>query len=245
MTFRVRKKRKSPRGLMPYALGAAAVAALLASTACESNAPHRSDDPAPWAAPSMTGWVKPRETDSTQPDETASVKPAETAPAKPGGGKGNSRNGGRNFAAPCAADALSVTAVKEPADSREARHLLITVQNVGDAKCSLYHYPHVRLGADAQTTVPVIKDSAPDPGMPVAIAPGEEAHTALLVSGGAREEYKAQAITLTLHGRELGSNASNPIDVPMPVDMLYADDGQLLTYWTPASGAALDFIMSK
>ncbi|MFE7109213.1 hypothetical protein ACFU98_00535 [Streptomyces sp. NPDC057575] len=33
--------------------------------------------------------------------------------------------------------------------------------------------------------------------------------------------------------------------VPMPVDTLYADDGQLVTYWTTASGYALDFIMSK
>jgi hypothetical protein len=31
----------------------------------------------------------------------------------------------------------------------------------------------------------------------------------------------------------------------MPVDTLYADDGQLVTYWTTASGFALDFIMSK
>ncbi|WP_112468682.1 DUF4232 domain-containing protein [Streptomyces triticisoli] len=80
---------------------------------------------------------------------------------------------------------------KEPADSKEARHLLITVQNAGDEKCDLYHYPHLRLGADAQTTVPVIEDSDPHPGAPVTIAPGEEAYAALLVSGGARDEYEA------------------------------------------------------
>ncbi len=37
----------------------------------------------------------------------------------------------------------------------------------------------------------MIEDSDPDPGAPVAIAPGEEAYAALLVSGGARDEYEA------------------------------------------------------
>ncbi|WP_405736225.1 DUF4232 domain-containing protein [Streptomyces sp. NBC_01537] len=135
-------------------------------------------------------------------------------------------------------------ATKEPADSKDARHLLITVQNAGDKKCNVYHYPYVKIG-DAQGPAPVIKDSSPDPGKPITIAPGEEAYAALLVAGGARDEYEAKSITLTLHGSKLGSKAGEPIDVPMPVDTLYADDGQLVTYWTTASGSALDFIMSK
>ncbi|MFD1276142.1 DUF4232 domain-containing protein [Streptomyces kaempferi] len=114
-----------------------------------------------------------------------------------------------------------------------------------DKKCNLYRYPLVRLGADARTTVPVIKGSDPTPGVPVTLAPGEEAYAALLVSGGARDEYEAKSITLSLQGRKLGSNAGKPIDVPMPAPTLYADDGQLVTYWTTASGFALDFIMSK
>ncbi|WTT05059.1 hypothetical protein OG361_37045 [Streptomyces sp. NBC_00090] len=84
-----------------------------------------------------------------------------------------------------------------------------------------------------------------DPGVPVTIAPGEEAYAALLVSGGARDEYEAKSISLTLQGKKPGSEAGEPIDVPKPVNTLYADDGQLVTYWTTASGAALDFIMSK
>jgi hypothetical protein len=91
----------------------------------------------------------------------------------------------------------------------------------------------------------VIEDSDPHPGAPVTIAPGEEAYAALLVSGGARDEYEANSIILTLQGGKPGSKASKPIDVPMPVDTLYADDGQLVTYWATASGFALDFIMSK
>jgi hypothetical protein len=223
--------RKSPRGWKSYALGAAVVATMLASTAC---GPSEAD---------------PDSKASDRPSVTSSAKPEGTTSAKPGGGTGGAEDGGENgdkdIVAACSEDALSVSAVKEPADSKETRHLLITVQNAGDKECSLYHYPHVRLGADAQSTVPVIEDSAADPGTPVTIAPGEEAYAALLVNGGARDEYEANSITLSLQGPTPGSSASGPIDVPMPVDTLYADDGQLVTYWTTAAGFALDFITSK
>ncbi|MDX3803468.1 DUF4232 domain-containing protein [Streptomyces sp. AK04-3B] len=152
---------------------------------------------------------------------------------------------GKGAVAACSQDVLGVSAVKEPADSKEARHLLLIVQNAGDKKCNLYRHPLVRLGADARTTVPVIKESDPTPGAPVTLAPGEEAYAALLVSGGARDEYEAKSITLGLQGRKPGSSAGRPMDVPMPAPTLYADDGQLVTYWTTASGFALDFIMSK
>ncbi|MEV4741435.1 DUF4232 domain-containing protein [Streptomyces sp. NPDC049555] len=153
--------------------------------------------------------------------------------------------GTANTVAACTADALTVSATTEPTDDTEARHLLITARNVGDKECALYRHPRIRLGADARTTVPVIEDSDPDPGVPVTLAPGAKAYAALLVSGGARDVYEAKSITLGLQGRTPGSTASGPIDVPLPVDTLYADDGQLVTYWTTASGFALDFIMSK
>jgi hypothetical protein len=218
MNAAARKNHKSPRGRKSCVLGAAAVAALLASTACEPGAAEGSDD------------------------ARSSDRPSATSSAKPGGGSGDTDDSGTIAA--CTADELAVSATKEPADSKDARHLLITVQNAGDKKCNVYHYPYVKIG-DAQAPTPVIKDSSPDPGKPMTIAPGEEAHAALLVAGGARDEYEANRITLTLHGSKLGSKAGEPIDVPMPVDRLYADDGQLVTYWTTASGSALDFIMSK
>ncbi|MFF0202589.1 DUF4232 domain-containing protein [Streptomyces sp. NPDC005017] len=145
--------------------------------------------------------------------------------------------------AACSQEVLGVSAVKEPADSRDARHLLLTVQNAGDKKCNLYRYPLVRLGA-GRTTAPVIKESDPNPGVPVTLAPGEEAYAALLVNGP-MDEYEAKSITLGLQGRKPGSRVGGPIDVPMPVETLYANDGQRVTYWTTAPGYALDFIMSK
>ncbi|MFK4147062.1 DUF4232 domain-containing protein [Streptomyces sp. NPDC004065] len=158
---------------------------------------------------------------------------------------GSKAVGGKGAVAACSQKVLGVSAVKEPADGRDARHLLLVVQNAGDRPCNLYRHPLVRLGADARTTVPVIEESDPDPGVPVTLAPGQEAYAALLVSGGARDEYEARSITLGLQGRTPGSTAGKPIDVPMPVATLYADDGQRVTYWTTAPGFALDFIMSK
>ncbi|MDH6622460.1 hypothetical protein M2271_000247 [Streptomyces sp. LBL] len=251
MKAAVRKNHKSPTGWKSYALGTAAIAALLAATACEPGAAEGSGDAKTSDRPSVTSSAKPDDEASGKPSETASGKPGGTASAKPGGGSGdtggssgNGGNGGRGTIAACTADDLGVSATQERVDSKDARHFLLIVQNAGDKKCNIYHYPYVKIG-DAQGPTPVIKDSSPDPGKPVTIAPGEEAYAALLVAGGARDEYEAKSVTLTLHGSKLGSKAGGPIDVPMPGDTLYADDGQLVTYWTTASGSALDFIMSK
>ncbi|MGW0944020.1 DUF4232 domain-containing protein [Streptomyces sp. NPDC002623] len=152
-------------------------------------------------------------------------------------------SGDKGAVATCSQEVLGVSATKEPADSEDARHLLLTVQNAGDTKCNLYRYPLVRLG-NGRTTAPVIKESDPHPGVPVTLAPGEEAYAGLLVNGP-MDEYEAKSITLSLQGRKPGSSAGKPIDVPMPVETLYANDYQRVTYWTTAPGFALDFIMSK
>ncbi|WP_327428366.1 DUF4232 domain-containing protein [Streptomyces sp. NBC_01236] len=220
-----------------YVLGAATAAALLATTACEPGAVAGSDDAKPSGQPSATK--------SATPGGTASVTPSGSSGDTGGSdGNGDGGNGDSGAVAACTGDDLAVSATKEPADSKEARHLVLTVQNAGDKTCNVYHYPYVKIG-DAQGTTPVIKDSDPDPGKPVTLAPGDEAYAALLVAGGGMDEYEANSITLTLHSSRLGSKAGNPIDVPMPVDTVYADDGQLVTYWTTASGLALDFITSK
>ncbi|MFD3571837.1 DUF4232 domain-containing protein [Streptomyces sp. NPDC058667] len=239
MNTHVRQDRQSPRGWKPYAVGAAVVAALLASTACRPAADDGAGTGGASGAPST-----PSATGSATPGGAATTAtPGDAPPATTGATPGSPA--APAALAACTVDDLAVSAVKEPAGGKENKHLLLTVQNSGDDTCLLHHYPHVRLGADARTTVPVIKDSDPDPGKPVSLAPGDEAHAALLVRGGARDEYEARSITLTLQGREPGSRAGGPIDVPMPAGPLYADDGQLVTYWTTASGLALDFITSR
>ncbi|WP_045558771.1 DUF4232 domain-containing protein [Streptomyces sp. FxanaA7] len=153
------------------------------------------------------------------------------------------RSGASGAVAACSPQVLAVSSSKEPADSQDARHLLLTVQNTGTKKCDLYRYPLVRLG-NGRNTSRVIEESDPHPGKPVTLAPGKEAYAAVLVNGP-MDEYEAKSITLSLQGRKPGSAASKPIDVPMPVETLYANDFQRVTYWTTAPGFALDFIMSK
>jgi hypothetical protein len=285
MNTPARRNHKSPRNWKSYALGAAAAAALLATTACDPGAAEGSDSSKSSAQPSATASAKPggasgstggdgTENGASSAGSGASSAGSAGSSAGSGGSKGSSTGsgggtssaggtggtssgatgssggtsgsggstggGGKEAIAACSQTELGVSAVKE----RDARHLVLTVQNASTKKCNLYRYPLVRLG-DGTRNTPVIKDSDPDPGVPVTLAPGQEAYAALLVAGGARDEYEAKNITLTLQGSTPGSSAGKPIDVPMPVSTLYADDGQLVTYWTTASGYALDFIMSK
>jgi|UniRef100_A0AAU3HXE6 hypothetical protein len=286
MNTPARRNQKSPRNWKSYALGAAAAAALLATTACDPGAAEGSDSSKSSAQPSATASAKPGGASgntggdgtgnggsSTGSSGSSTSSGGGTSSAGSTGGKGGTSSaggtggtssgatgssggtsggggstgsggstggGGKEAIAACSQTELGVSAVKE----RDARHLVLTVQNASTKKCNLYRYPLVRLG-DGTRNTPVIKDSDPDPGVPVTLAPGQEAYAALLVAGGARDEYEAKNITLTLQGSTPGSSAGKPIDVPMPVSTLYADDGQLVTYWTTASGYALDFIMSK
>ncbi|MGP3970066.1 DUF4232 domain-containing protein [Streptomyces sp. 6N223] len=170
--------------------------------------------------------------------------PAVSAPPSPNPSRVARPDGDGAAVAACSEDDLSFSASNEDGEGDPVRHVLLTVINTGEEQCAVYHYPYVQLGADAQTTAPVIEES--DPEEFVSLAPGEQAHAALLVAGGAMDEYEADFITLDLQGREPGSNAGEPIIIEVPgVEALFADDGQCVTYWTTASGLALDFIMSR
>ncbi|MDX3641749.1 DUF4232 domain-containing protein [Streptomyces sp. MB09-02B] len=170
-----------------------------------------------------------------------SAQASAIGPSAIGGKAGGSA--GKSAVPACSQEVLGVSASKEPADSKDARHLLLTVQNTGTKKCDVYRYPLVRLG-DGRRTAPVIKESDPHPGVPVTLGPGEEAYAGLVVNGP-MDEYEAKTITLSLQGRKPGSGAGKPINVPMPVKTLYANDFQRVTYWTTAPGVALDFVMSR
>ncbi|MFH8370512.1 DUF4232 domain-containing protein [Streptomyces sp. NPDC018031] len=248
MTTSTCPEHKNPRGWKTYAVGAAVLTALLASTACESDGNDGPGDAKATDRPSATGAPTPG-TGSATPDRTGPATPGGTGSVKPGGGSGDtggSDAGGDGDAAAvtaCAGDALSFSATNESQEGEAVRHLLLTVTNVGDKKCNVHHYPEVWLGSDAQAPVAVIKDS--DPQALATLAPGAEAYAAVLVSGGARDTYEADSITLGLQDREPGSTVGDPIDVDLPgVDSLTADDGARVTYWMTASGLALRFVTS-
>jgi len=161
-----------------------------------------------------------------------------------GGTKGAQGANAPRTVAPCTPEVLAVSSQKEPADATEIRHILITVQNAGSATCDLYRHPYVLLG-DAQGPAPVIEESDPDPGVPVTLAPGDEAYAAMVLNGP-MDEYPVNSISLTLQGSTPGSRTGGPMDVPLPGPApLYANDFQRVTYWTTAPGLALDFVMSR
>ncbi|MFE9431198.1 DUF4232 domain-containing protein [Streptomyces sp. NPDC006640] len=221
---------------------ATAIIASLASTACEAGAGDGPDDSTTTARPDATRSASSRGTSSAKPTGTGSPTPrgssSDTA-ANGGGGDGAEADG----TVVCAAADLSFASTSQDEPGDQVRHLLLTVTNAGNKTCTVYGYPRVQLGADAQAPVALLKES--DPKAPATLAPGDEANAALLVSGGQRDTYEAHTIGVVLQGRKPGSTAGGPVDVPMPgVDTLTVDDGGRVTYWMTPSGLALDFIMS-
>ncbi|WP_078943743.1 DUF4232 domain-containing protein [Streptomyces aureus] len=275
MNTSARRNRTSPGRWTSYALGATAAATLLATTACGHGTVKDAEGSTSSERPSASASAKPGGASADAGGTSAGSGGASAGSTKGtngtsgtgrtggkgttggtggtsatgrtsstgsgGGTAGGTGGGGKAAIVPCTQKELGVSAVKE----RDARHLALTVQNASTEKCNLYGYPTVQLGADAQFTTPVIKDSDGTPGEPVTLDPGQEAYAALLVSSGTTNEYAAKSITLSLQGPTPGSSADGPIDVPLPVGTLYADNSQLVTYWTTASGFALRFIMSK
>lgn len=219
-----------------YALGAAALAAVLAVTGCGagSHGGKASHPPSPAAAGAAGG---------------AGAGTGSGAPATPAGsGDSNSSDdsddsgdAGRAADA-CKPDAVSPAATNEDGEGRDPRHLLLTLTNAGDKPCTLYRYPYVRLGTYSRSPVPAIEDSAPRGT--VTLAPGAQAYAALLVGGGRTDAYETKAIALLLQDRDPGSTTGDPVPFELPAVASF-DEGARVTYWTTAQGDALDFVMSR
>ncbi|MFJ8990970.1 DUF4232 domain-containing protein [Streptomyces sp. NPDC102279] len=214
---------------------------LLASTACEAGKSDGPDDSKATNRPGATSSAPSEGRGSAEPDGASSSKPSGSSSSTAGnGGDDEAKADGT---AACAEADLSFATANQDEAGDQVRHLLLTVTNAGNKTCTVYGYPRVQLGADAQAPVALIKES--DPKALARLAPGDEANAALLVSGGQRDTYEAHTISVVLQGRKHGSTASRPIDFPMPgVDTLTVDDGGRVTYWMTPSGLALDFIMS-
>ena len=237
-----------------YVCGAAAVATLLTSTACSPDdkkdgsgagpgGPGVTASPIPGTVITL-GTTTPGTTTpgTTTPGTTTPSHTPGKAPASPTG-PGTPTPTPTAVAACTEAD-LSFAATNEDGEGQPVRHILLTATNTGHRTCNVYGYPDVKLGADAQGLVPVLKDS--DPAALSTLAPGEKTYAALLATGGKMDEYFAHTLTVAVQGDKPGTGESKPVDVALPgVDSLAADDGQRVTYWTTAQGLALRFIMSR
>ncbi|MFC0601114.1 DUF4232 domain-containing protein [Streptomyces palmae] len=253
--------RKSPRGLKTYALGAAAVAAILTATACDPSGSDdtKSSDKASASSPAQSGGTAPSKpaggsdgTDggsggsgansgSDTGSDTGSGSGTDDGSKANGGGDSGGSAGSSAIAA-CETKDLSFGTESKDEPSEDVRHILITVTNTGSKKCNLYSYPDIHFNG-ARQAISMIKDS--DGGEKfLTLEPGKDGYAALLLSGGGMDTMDVKNIPVRLQGAQPGSGMSPTVNVDLPgEEALPMDDGARVTAWGPAEGFLLRFIM--
>ncbi|MER5206258.1 DUF4232 domain-containing protein [Streptomyces sp. NPDC002825] len=211
-----------------YALGAAAVAALLSSTACGPTG--GTEDGAATQAPSGTASAT-ASTPTEAPSPTESAKPGATESPKPTGsssGSGSGSDGGSKGKAPACADPdVSVDTSYWPHDS--GQHVLITATNVTDKACTLYFYPFIYFGQETENPL------SPMESQPTAVAtigPKQKAYAGvkLFLGGEKTKTYESFGIA---YQDPSNNNDSAPIDVAFSQDVQFVTVGQKpsVTFW--------------
>ncbi|MER8034640.1 DUF4232 domain-containing protein [Streptomyces hydrogenans] len=233
------------------ALPAAALAAALSLTACQSS----SD---PDAAPAPTS-ASPRQTTGTDPtaeatpttaapDPTRTTAPA-TAPTKtppkktarptqapapsstPADGAGGDDDA--RPLRPCTAQDVKVVASKV---SRPVNHLALTITNTGGRTCDALGAPLV--GFDhSQAPIRIMEKSKPQ--AVVTLAPGESAYASVLLTGepgGPGEDTHG----MTVRTVKVNLTADSMKTVPAP-EGTFVDDGAAVSYWQRELEDALQF----
>ncbi|MEU6624067.1 DUF4232 domain-containing protein [Streptomyces litmocidini] len=198
-----------------YALGAAAVAALLSSTACgpDGGTDDGAVSPAPSRTASATGTTAPvtpspaPTTDAPQPTAAHSAKPS-------GSGSGS---GSKEKAPACGDQDLSIGTSYWAHDS--GQHLLITATNVTDKPCTLYHYPFITFGQDVDSPLQPMES----PAKAVAtIGPKQKAYAGVkLFLGGEK--------TKTYESFGIAYQDPNSNDDGSPIDVALSDEVQFVT----------------
>lgn len=200
-----------------YALGAAALAALLSATACE-----------------------PGDMNNGTGDTTPSATPSATATTQPGGG-GVGTAGGSGSAGSGASASATTAATTACTDANisiattlyahdSVRHLLLTATNTGDKECTLYRYPVVGFGSGHEDPIGPMESEMKD----VAIGPGQKAYAGMLLFRTGAPTDAVETMTVSLQGRVSNADPdSGPIEVPLPDDtsFLNIDDNPLVSYW--------------
>ncbi|MEU7390681.1 DUF4232 domain-containing protein [Streptomyces tanashiensis] len=214
-----------------YALGAAAVAAMLSATAC---GPDGTEDGAASPAPSGTASASasesvkptaPSPSDSAKPSasasESAKPKPSATGSGKPGGGDSKGR------ARACADQDLSIDTSYWAHDS--GQHLLITATNATDTPCTLYAYPFLYFGQETENPLPPMESP---PKAVATIGPKQKAYAGvkLFLGGEKTDTYESFGIA---YKDPSSSTDGAAIDVSLSDDVRFVTVGQnpSVTFW--------------
>ncbi|WP_405834634.1 DUF4232 domain-containing protein [Streptomyces sp. NBC_00105] len=217
-----------------YTLGAAAVAALLSSTACDSGGTDNGKNPGVSGTPSASGAASPSGT--TRPGGGGSTAPSQSAgdgSAKPGSGGGSST-------AACNDNDLSIDTSGWRQDS--GQHLLITATNFTDKACTLYHYPYVRFGTGIGAPVGATESK---PRAVATIGPKEKAYAGVFVFRAGQQTRTVTSFSLGYQDRAPDSNRDvAPLDIRLSdeVGSLTVGPDPRVTYWNTDLGAVEDFL---
>ena len=205
-----------------YALGAAALTALLSATACEPDGTNNGTGTTPSATPSATASAKPgggsAATDSSSQDSDGGS----------GHSAGSDSTGRGTVTAACSDANISIATTLYAHDS--ARHLLLTATNTGDKECALYRYPVVRFGNGREDQVGPMESEMKG----ATIGPGEKAYAGMLLFRVGAPTEAVETMAVSLQGRVSNVDAdSGPIEAPLPdeADFLNIDDNPLVSYW--------------
>lgn len=186
-----------------YALGTAAVAALLTSTACDSGKddgknPTASASPSASAsAPASPGTSA---TPGTSPSASASTSPGGGASPAPSG-SATPGTGGKEATRACSHDDLSITPSLWKMDS--GQNLLITATNLSGTACTLYHYPYVGFGTVVEGPLPAL---GPAPRAVATLQPKEKAYAGVYMFRGGEQTVAVTALSMGYQDRAPGSN---------------------------------------
>ncbi|WP_327262830.1 DUF4232 domain-containing protein [Streptomyces sp. NBC_01232] len=209
-----------------HALGVAAVAALLATAACDSGG---ADDARPSAAPTVPSTPSAAAT-PTAPAPSASPSPTATA-------AGTSSGPGT---VACNDNDLSIATSVWRQDS--GQHLLITATNFTDKACTLYHYPYVGFGAAIDGPIDAMGSA---PKAIATIGPKEKAYAGLFLYRGSERTIAVEAVSIGHQDRALNSNKeSSMLDVALSKEIGFLNVGTnaRVTYWNRDLRAVEDLL---
>ncbi|MFB7451969.1 DUF4232 domain-containing protein [Streptomyces sp. NPDC056194] len=216
--------RAARRSWKTYALGAAAVAALLSSTACgpDGGTEDGAASQAPSGTPTASATTRPADpspspsTEAPRPSATTSTSPS-ASPSATGSGK----------APACGDKDVSIGTSYWAHDS--GQHLLITATNVTDKPCTLYNYPFITFGQDADSPLTPMES----PAKAIAtIGPKGKAYAGvkLFLGGEKTDAHKSFGIA---YADPSSTEEGSPIDVAFSDGVQFVNVGRnpSVTFW--------------
>ncbi|THA62187.1 DUF4232 domain-containing protein [Streptomyces sp. A0642] len=234
-------------------LGAAALIASFALTACQEDNPPPYDALASAspdstakspAANSGVSGDKDKETaaPSTGGDEDTAGSDKGSGSGSSGSGSGDGASAGKpqdddgvvRLACTGANTKLTMTAVQRPVN-----HMLLTMTNTGSKACNAYAYPYLRFG-EAQSVPNTFEDSKPQ--AVATIDPGQSVYAGVMTSaadGSGTNGYDTKDLSVSFQSRDGGSTGS-AVKVPL-ARSVYVDSSLSVTYWQMSMDDALQY----